>query len=100
MQTHARATSANAEPSRRVNPMPAIIGVLVVLLLARESPGERQAHAQAATPSGGMLNPADQRNEMIAELRRLNARLEQIQQRLDATLTVDVKSMPQAKGDR
>ena len=53
------------------------------------------AEAQrVARPSGGILNPADQRNEMIDELRKINTRLVKLEKGLDSALDVNVVSMP------
>ena len=52
------------------------------------------AQAQRAG-SSGILNPADQRNEMIVELRKLNDRLGKLEKAVTAsTFDVNVVSMP------
>jgi len=53
------------------------------------------AEAQrVARPGGGILNPADQRNEMIDELRKINDRLAKVEKGLDKALDVNVVTMP------
>jgi hypothetical protein len=58
------------------------VGVLAGMRLASEPTGNR-AYAQ---DTSGLVNPADQRRQMIAELRRLNDRLDGIQQTLNSSL--------------
>lgn len=58
------------------------VGVLAGMRLASEPAGSR-AYAQ---DTSGMVNPADQRRQIIAELRRLNDRLDGIQQTLNSSL--------------
>lgn len=49
---------------------------------------------------GGFVNPADQRNQMIAELKRLNERIGGLEKKLkDGPLEVIVVEMPQQQGD-
>jgi|GEM_PF-2142852 len=59
-------------------------------------------HAAYAAPAeaqraiqGGILNPADQRNEMIVQLRKLNDRLADLERALSSdAFDVNVLSMP------
>ncbi len=95
---HAQAHAAPAP--RRTNAVLSVIIVLLVLALSREAPGDRQAFAQSATPSGGMLNPADQRNQMIAELRRLNDAVTRLEQAMNKPVQVEVVRMPDSHNAR
>ncbi len=57
----------------------------------------RGAGEQPPSESAGMVSPAEQRRDMIAELRKANARLEAIEARLKAGLSVKVTDMPALK---
>lgn len=77
--------SATAHSPRR-DPVPTLAIAAALLLgvgLLREAPPSIDASAVAAPPSSGLANPADQRNEMIAELRRITDRLDAIQKSLE-----------------
>jgi len=53
------------------------------------------AEAQRSTHgAGGILNPADQRNEMIDELRKLNKQMKKLEDQFSGVLDVNVLSMP------
>lgn len=77
-----------------------VIAALLVLLLAREGPGESSAMAQSGAPSGGLANPADQRNQMIAELRRLNDEVASLRELMQKPMRVEVVRMPEATASR
>lgn len=63
-----------------------VAAVLMVIVAIRFAP--RSASAGDDQPVG-MINPLDQRNTMIAELRQLNQRLERIEKRLGADVPVE-----------
>ncbi len=46
------------------------------------------------TGASGILNPADQRNEMIRELRKISEKIESLEKTLDKALDVNVVTMP------
>jgi len=82
------------------------IAVLLAAHLAQSTvglPGVSSADAQsrnATRQSGGIINPADQRQAMIAELRRLNDKMDALSDRLGRPpFDVNVKSMPRTQGD-
>ena len=59
------------------------------------------AEAQPQTgPLTGLINPEEQRNVIIAELRRLGTRLERIEAKLNAGLSVKVTEMPAVKREQ
>lgn len=74
----------------------AVIGGVIVVEAARVAVFAAPAQAQAGTRQGaGILNPADQRNEMIKELRALNTRLSALESAVTgSTFDVNVVSMP------
>lgn len=59
--------------------------------LAQGQPEDPSSSAQA------MVSAAEQRKQMIAELRRIAGRMERIEAKLNAGLTVKVSEMPAAK---
>jgi len=74
----------------------AVVGGVLVVEAVRVAVFTAPAEAQAGTRQGaGILNPADQRNEMIQELRALNTRLSTLESAVTgATFDVNVVSMP------
>ncbi len=68
--------------------------------------GPSAALAQSGQPeAGGMINAAEQRKQIIAELRLMNTRMERIENKLASGLSVKVTDMPKgqepkAKTDR
>lgn len=86
--------------SPRSNLLLVVIAALLVLLLTREGPGESSAMAQSGSPSGGLANPADQRNQMIAELRRLNDEVQSLRELMQKPMRVEVVRMPEATASR
>lgn len=48
-------------------------------------------------PGAGLVSAADQRKIMIAELRALSKRIEQLQARLDKGISVKVAEMPEVR---
>ena len=93
--------------SRYLNGVLTVIAGLLALqvLDGATSPGrlagavEAEARAQGGDqPSeGGLVSAADQRKIMIAELKRLGAKLDAIDARLKAGLAVKVTDMPEIK---
>lgn len=57
------------------------------------------ASAVAGGPRGGVPNAADQRLEMIRELRDLNAALRDLESQMQSELKVEVTSMPRVRLD-
>ncbi len=95
--------SANASSgaSSRSNMLLVVVAVLLTLVLTREGPGESSAMAQGGAPTGGGLaNPADQRNQMIAELRRLSDQVESLRRTMDKPIRVEVVRMPETTASR
>ena len=83
-----------------------IIAVLLGLVVLQGSGGgipqvmpEAQASAQPSDEpsSGGLVSASEQRKIMIAELRRLGARLDRIEAKINAGLNVKVTDMPEIK---
>lgn len=85
--------------SPRSNMLMIVIAALLVLLLTREGPGESSAMAQGSA-SGGLANPADQRNQMITELRRLNDEVRSLRELMQKPMRVEVVRMPEATASR
>ncbi|MBL0921509.1 MAG: hypothetical protein IBJ10_05200 [Phycisphaerales bacterium] len=77
-----------------------VIAGLLLLLLTREGPVESSAMAQSGSPSGGLANPADQRNQMIAELRRLHDEVQSLRRSLEKPVRVEVVRMPDTTASR
>ncbi|TVQ31605.1 MAG: hypothetical protein EA376_09045 [Phycisphaeraceae bacterium] len=82
------------------------IAVLLATLLAQSTvglPGVSQADAQsrsATRQTGGIINPADQRQAMIAELKRLNDKIDTLSDRLGRPpFDVNVMRMPRPQSD-
>jgi len=82
------------------------IAILLAMNLAQSTvglPGLSAADAQsrsAPRQSGGIINPADQRNTMIAELRRLNEKMDALSDRLGRPPFDDnVMRMPRPQGE-
>lgn len=62
------------------------------------APSTAQAQ-RSSRPALGIVNPADQRNEMIDELREISSRLSGLEKAFDGTLDVNVISMPAQQGN-
>lgn len=63
------------------------------------TPQTAEAQRHTASRSGsGILNPADQRNEMIQELRKISAKMGELEKSLDKALDVNVVTMPASFG--
>ena len=60
--------------------------------------GATAALAQSQPDAGGMMNAAEQRKQIIAELRQMNSRLERIEGKLAGGLSVKVTDMPKGQG--
>ena len=88
-------------PFAYLNMILTVIAALLALLLIRDpSPALSQAHA-AASPGGaarGIQNPADQRFQMIAELRKINEKLDRLSGALKGPFEVNVLKMPVSNG--
>ena len=99
--TQTRTVCAPAGAAPRSNALLIVIAVLLTLLLAREGPGESSAMAQGGSPpGGGLANPADQRNQMITELRRLNDQVETLRRTMEKAIRVEVVRMPETTASR
>lgn len=73
-----------------------IMNLLITALILFVQPN-LTATAVADAPRGGVPNAADQRLEMIRELRDLNATLQDLESQLQSDLKVEVTSMPRVK---
>lgn len=72
----------------------AIIGVLALALVAR-GPGSGAAWAQPGQPTNDPpFNAAEQRKQMLLALQQMNTRMQAIENKLNAGLTVKVTEMP------
>ena len=59
------------------------------------------ALAQSGQPdAGGIISTAEQRKQIIAELRTMNSRLERIESKLNSGLSVKVTDMPKDKSEK
>lgn len=64
---------------------------------AQEAMAQRVSNASGGSGDAGIINPADQRQMMIAELRRMNEKLDKLNGVLARTpLDVNVVAMPKA----
>ncbi|RMH24215.1 MAG: hypothetical protein D6693_10220 [Planctomycetota bacterium] len=79
----------------------ALNGALALLLVMQWSPpaSVTAGPVRADRAPGGIINPADQRREMIAELRRVSAKLDALQEAFSKPLEVRVVEMPPGSGD-
>lgn len=71
--------------------------LLLIALVGKWSPAPAVAQRPSFTedrPQAGLVNPADQRREMIAQLRALTARVDKLNERLSRPLEVKVVQMP------
>lgn len=84
-----------------------MLGLLVLGQLGQSpggggGPSEARAQAQPEalnSPEGGLISAADQRKTIIAELRSLSRKVEQLDARLGKGISVKVTEMPAAKAD-
>lgn len=102
--TDQTSTSAGATPQRdhARSTLLGVIAALLVLLLAREAGPVATAAGppRDAESAGGIVNPADQRNRMIAELSDLNRRVDALVRTLErGGAKVEVVKMPAAKAE-
>lgn len=87
-------------PFAYLNMILTVIAALLALLVIRDpSPALSQAHAASpgATPKG-IQNPADQRFQMIAELRKINEKLDRLSGNFKGPVDVNVVKMPNGNG--
>lgn len=77
------------------------VGAMIGPIAARSVSEEASAmqRGSRSEPGRGIINPADQRNMIIDELRRLNARIESLEKSLDGPIEVEVVSMPRGGGE-
>ncbi|MCC5787302.1 MAG: hypothetical protein JJU33_11450 [Phycisphaerales bacterium] len=69
------------------------LGLVMGAALFRDGgPASNPAQAQAHT--GGLISAAEQRKQMIAQMQRLENRMERIEAQLKSGLTVKVTEMP------
>lgn len=71
----------------------AIIGALLITLIARTDSNSMTAWAQPQ-PSDPPFNAAEQRKQMILALQQMNTRMAAIESKLNGNLTVKVTEMP------
>lgn len=89
----AGATPETSPPDRR-RAVVTILGALLVLALVRDAGHDIEpvASAQSRNPGApAMVNPADQRNQMVHELERLNAQIEALRRQLETGRGVKVE---------
>ncbi len=60
-------------------------------------PGSSAGKSLEDEPTDGRVNPADQRKQMIAELRNISQRLDRLESVISKGLTVKVTDMPEMK---
>lgn len=93
-----------------VNVMLTVIAVLLALLLADRQgvagwlapPGARAQASASDDPQASaqaLVSASEQRKIMIAELKRLAGKLDRIEAKLNAGISVKVTEMPAQKGD-
>jgi len=92
-----------AQPTNHTAPTRAGSGRLALAMLAGAvlsiaggrvlAPQEAEAQ-RSVRHATGILNPADQRNEMIQELKKIGAKLAELEKSFDSTLDVNVLTMP------
>jgi hypothetical protein len=63
------------------------------------APAEAEAQLNSVRNASGIINPEDQRNEIIDELKKINARLADIEKSFDGTIDVNVITMPAQQGN-
>lgn len=75
--------------------------VLLAVMFLQSAPAASVLAQPGAgpTPPQGLVNPADQRREMIAELKRLSQKIDTLNERLSRPLEVRVIEMPASSGD-
>ncbi len=84
-----------------------VIACLLALVLAQgvvglPSPAMAQASRERITPdpARGIVNPADQRAEIIAELRKLTSKMETLGARLGASGPIEVRVVEMPDGEK
>jgi len=82
-----------------LNTMMTVIAALLAviafdLVVGTPAPSEAVAAGGSATTGKGQFNPAAQRQDMIAELRKLNGQMTKIEKSLGGAIEVDVVRMP------
>lgn len=89
-------TSPPARSRAYLNAVLTAIALLLAAVLFQNTTGAPAlSEASADTRgSGGLANPADQRREMINELKRVNDRLERLSREIKAPIEVEVVRMP------
>ncbi len=75
--------------------------VLLAVLFLQWAPTASVSAQQGInpTPPQGLVNPADQRREMISEIKRLSQKIDTLNERLSRPLEVRVIEMPATSGD-
>ena len=75
----------------------AIALLLTLGLVERGGELTTPSRAQAQPDRGGMTNDLEQRQQIIAELQKINSRLERMESKLASGINVEVTSMPAMK---
>ena len=84
------------QTDRYRNVMLTAIAGFLALIVVQGTPIAADASAQRGGPNQGLVNPADQRREMISLLQQMSSRLDAIDQTLkNATFDVNVLDMPE-----
>lgn len=96
-----RDTRTHLQTRRATRVLLALNAALALLLVMQWSPPATVSAGptRPARSSGGLVNPADQRYEILMELRRLGAKLDKLNETLSTTMEVRVVEMPAGSGD-
>lgn len=74
-----------------------LLGVLVIQGSGSDMSLTSTAHANQPGSDSGLVSASEQRKIIIAELRRMGTRLERMEAKMNAGLTVKVTEMPPIK---
>lgn len=73
--------------------------LLLAIVFQWTPPAPASADPTAARRPQGVINPADQRKEMISELRRINQKLDALNEKISKPFEVRVIDMPSDQND-
>ena len=77
-----------------------IAGILGVIAMRGLDGAPGTAEAAGNRNTGGVVNPADQRQEMILELRRVSEKLDALNKTLAKPIKAEIVSMPDGESER
>ena len=97
MATH-ETTSASRRTIRALIALNVILGLALLAEWTPTTTASANSPTTARRPQG-VVNPADQRRDMIKELRKVNQKLDAMKEKLSAPLDVRVIDMPSAESD-